>query len=307
MADILFTSRVALDPATGTLARNAQFQVYAIDDTTYSTPLSITDPTGVPISAVRSTDQGVTEPFKAPEGHSQVVLRSGSYAIPIDSLDAIDKRLDGVEQSVQAAESSAASAAASAESAVRSVNGTFPDPTGNVEISVSGGGTGTGGDVTWGNLPGRPATFPPSGHSHPRSEISDATALGRQLLGATDAQSARAIIQAGTGNGTSNLTLGTSATTAAPGNHTHPQYVDQAQAAAIADARIAASGGGGGGGSILVWRYQSGAYPALPSTAPAGVALIHAIGPLQPSSVPSWVGNEPGQVPAEYIYNGGLT
>lgn len=306
MAGILFTSRVALDPATGTLVRNAQFQVYAIDDTTYSTPLSITDPTGVPISAVRSTDQGVTEPFNAPDGHDSVVIRSGGYAIPIESLEAIRGSVDAAESAAAAAESSAAAAAASVENAVRSVNGSFPDSSGNVEIATGGGGTG-GGDVTWSNLPGRPATFPPSGHSHTRSEISDATALGRQLLGATDAQSARAIIQAGTGNGTSNLTLGTSATTAAPGNHTHPQYVDQAQAAAIADARIAASGGGGGGGSILVWRYQSGAYPALPSTAPAGVALIHAIGPLQPSSVPSWVGNEPGQVPAEYIYNGGLT
>jgi hypothetical protein len=185
---------------------------------------------------------------------------------------------------------------------VRSVNGFAPDASGNV--AVSGGGDGS---TTWTTLAGKPSTFPPSGHTHPRSEISDATTVGRAVMGAVDAQAARAAIGAGTGSGTSNLVLGTTGTTAAAGNHTHAQYVDSAQAATIADERIAASGGTGGGGSILVWRYSSGAYPTLPATAPAGVALVHAMGPVAPSILPSWVGNASNQVPSEYVYNGGLT
>ncbi len=183
---------------------------------------------------------------------------------------------------------------------VLSVNG----QTGHVTVDT-GSGSG-GGSVTWGSLTDRPDTFPPSGHSHTRSEISDASALARQILGSATAQEIRQLIGAGTGNGTSNLALGATATTAAPGNHTHSQYVDQAQAASIADARIAANGGGSGGGSIMAWIYRSGAYPALPSTKPAGVLLIEARGPVAPSSVPSWVGNGADQVPLDYAYNGGL-
>lgn len=183
---------------------------------------------------------------------------------------------------------------------VLSVNG----QTGHVTIATGGG---EGGVSTWSGIEGKPDTFPPSGHTHTRSEISDASVLARQLLAAADAQTMRSLIGAGTGNGTSNLTLGTTSTTAAPGNHTHAQYVDSSQAAAIADARIAANGGGSGGGSIMAWIYRSGAYPALPSTKPAGVLLIEARGPVAPSSVPSWVGNGADQVPLDYAYNGGLS
>lgn len=184
---------------------------------------------------------------------------------------------------------------------VRSVNGETPDSAGNVVVAAGGDGT-----ATWSTLSGKPSTFPPSAHSHLRSEISDASTLGRSIMSAADAQAARNLIGAGTGNGTSNLALGTTATTAAPGNHGHAQYIDSAQAATIADERIAASGGGGGGGSILPWIYRSGAYPTLPATAPAGVMLVTARGPVAPSVLPSWVGNGPTQVPADYVYNGDL-
>lgn len=167
--------------------------------------------------------------------------------------------------------------------------------------SDSGGGEG-GTTATWSTLEGKPSTFPPSGHTHFRSEISDATVLARQILGALTPQDVRALIGAGTGNGTSNLVLGTTATTAAPGNHAHAQYVDSAQAADIADDRIALSGGGSGGGSIMAWIYRSGAYPALPASQPLGLQLILAKGPVAPSVLPSWVGNGPSQVPTEYTY-----
>lgn len=53
-------------------------------------------------------------------------------------------------------------------------------------------------------------------HSHPMSQISDATAFGRTLLAAADSAAARAAI----GAGTSNLVLGTGAANAMPGNKT---------------------------------------------------------------------------------------
>lgn len=53
-------------------------------------------------------------------------------------------------------------------------------------------------------------------HSHPMSQISDATAMGRTLLAAADSAAARAAI----GAGTSNLALGTGASNAMPGNKT---------------------------------------------------------------------------------------
>lgn len=192
-----------------------------------------------------------------------------------------------------------------AAESVRTVNGVGPDFQGNVVIE---GGSGGGGTATWQTLGGKPDVFPPSGHTHTRADLSDISTLARQVLAATTPQQFRALIEAGTGNGTSNLQLGTSATTAAPGSHTHSQYVDSSQAAAIADARIAASGGAGsGGGSVMAWIYRSGAYPSLPSSKPAGLLLIEARGPVAPSAVPSWVGNGADQVPLDYAYNGGLS
>jgi hypothetical protein len=172
-----------------------------------------------------------------------------------------------------------------------------------IEAGVIGGGGGGGTVASWSTLLGKPDTFPPSGHTHSPSEISGLSAAVRQALAAADAQAFRTAIGAGTGNGTSNLTLGTTSTTAAPGNHTHAQYVDQAQAASIADARIAASGGGGGGGTTLDWEYRSGAYPALPATKPAGVLRVHAYGPVAPSSVPSWIGPAVNQARLSYDYD----
>lgn len=56
-----------------------------------------------------------------------------------------------------------------------------------------------------------------SGHSHPSTDISDATATGRSVLTAESQAAARQAI----GAGTSDLTLGTSSSTAARGDHSH--------------------------------------------------------------------------------------
>lgn len=67
---------------------------------------------------------------------------------------------------------------------------------------------------TWANVSGKPASFTPSSHQHPVSEVSDSTAVGQALVTAADAASARTAI----GAGTSNLSLGTTASTAKAGN-----------------------------------------------------------------------------------------
>lgn len=80
----------------------------------------------------------------------------------------------------------------------------------NEFLKNNGGGGGEGGDIT-------------------ASQITDSTAIGRSVLTAATAAAARTAIGAGTGNGTSNLAIGTTSTTAKAGNY-------QPTAANISDA-----------------------------------------------------------------------
>lgn len=66
--------------------------------------------------------------------------------------------------------------------------------------------------------------WPAPQHSHPSTDVTDATPVGRAVLTSTDQATARAAIGAGTGNGTSNLAIGTTEGTAAAGNHGHTEY-----------------------------------------------------------------------------------
>lgn len=63
--------------------------------------------------------------------------------------------------------------------------------------------------------------YAPTSHNHTAANISDSTIIGRSVLMAADAAAARTAIGAGTGN--SNLTIGTTATTAKAGNY-HPTW-----------------------------------------------------------------------------------
>lgn len=56
---------------------------------------------------------------------------------------------------------------------------------------------------------------PPTAHTHPVAQVSDSTTVGRTLVTAADAAAARAAI----GAGTSNLTLGSTSTTAKAGDY----------------------------------------------------------------------------------------
>lgn len=190
----------------------------------------------------------------------------------------------------------------------------------DTEWVTPSGGSG-GGATTWDQISGKPATYPASTHTHTLSQLSDMSGLGRQVAGAGDAQTIRGLIGAGTGNGTSNLTLGTTASTAAAGNHTHTASSitftppSGMTATNVQDAIVQASqtGGGSGGGTntVYIWKQSGGAYPALPSTKPAGVEEVAARGAQSPiqlgAVIPSWIGAGTGKASLEYLYNPTLT
>lgn len=73
-----------------------------------------------------------------------------------------------------------------------------PGPTGATGATGATGPAGPAGTTDYTQLINVPATFPPSAHTHPASQISDSTATGRALMTATDAATARAAIGAGT-------------------------------------------------------------------------------------------------------------
>lgn len=88
--------------------------------------------------------------------------------------------------------------------------------------TVSGiSATGTASSTTYLRGDGTWSTPAGGGGTVTSANITDATTVGRNVLTATDAAAARSAIGAGTGNGTSNLTLGTTSSTAAAGNHVH--------------------------------------------------------------------------------------
>ena len=170
---------------------------------------------------------------------------------------------------------------------------------------------GTSGTADWSTITNIPSTFPPSAHTHPVSQVSDMTTVGRAVAVAPDAQTARAAIGAGTGNGTSNLILGTSSTTAAPGNHTHsaanliftPAAGNTATDVQSAIEQAMGTGSIGGASSIFVWQYAGGAWPVMPTTKPTGVLKVESEGPTQPTILPSWVGTGVGQATLYYEYS----
>ena len=90
------------------------------------------------------------------------------------------------------------------------------DVTGAVTgIEAADVGARPAGDVPWSDISGKPTAYPPETHTHTATQISDATTTGRNVLKATDAAAARSAI----GAGTSNLALGTTASTAKAGNY----------------------------------------------------------------------------------------
>lgn len=83
------------------------------------------------------------------------------------------------------------------------------------------GDQGDPGTTSWDGLTDKPTTFAPTAHAHLAADISDSTTTGRALVTAADQAAARSAI----GAGTSSLAIGTTAGTAAAGDHTHANYL----------------------------------------------------------------------------------
>lgn len=89
MADPIYTSAspIAVNPANGELIGGATFTVHAPDDTSFSTPLAVTDPnTGVAINPLRSNSNGTLPSFKVAGDLPRVKLKSGGFVTELISL-----------------------------------------------------------------------------------------------------------------------------------------------------------------------------------------------------------------------------
>lgn len=94
------------------------------------------------------------------------------------------------------------------------------------------------------------------------------------------------------------ITRYSSDTQAVDGTATDVAVTPHALAAALADITVLTN--------VLVLRWTGGAWPALPTTKPAGVSLILAIGPADTFTAQSWVGDAADQVPILFFPNADL-
>lgn len=87
MLDDYFDYTQAINPqGGGVLQHNAEAVVYAITDTTFSTPLPITDLNGIPMDKLRSGPNGVYPQFKVMTGETQVNVKSGDLVTRLTSI-----------------------------------------------------------------------------------------------------------------------------------------------------------------------------------------------------------------------------
>ncbi|HVH54482.1 MAG TPA: hypothetical protein VNA32_10185 [Actinomycetota bacterium] len=125
-----FPSRVAKDPTLDVLIKDGVGFIYALDDTSHSTPLSVTDRYGVSKPNVRTTFDGVTEEFFVLD-KPIVWWASGPYAFLIVSFtglrDAAVAAAADAASSLAAATAAAAAAAASATAATGPADATVAD------------------------------------------------------------------------------------------------------------------------------------------------------------------------------------
>lgn len=82
--DYIFPPRPAVDPLTGELAKNASLTPYAPSDTGFTTPLTIKDTSGLPVSVVRTNYLGLTETVTS-EDEPVLILKDGSFTTSIES------------------------------------------------------------------------------------------------------------------------------------------------------------------------------------------------------------------------------
>lgn len=86
MVQDYFDTPVAYNPDADQLVAGASFQVYAVTDTSLSTPLTPLDAvSGTPIANLRSSSIGVLPAFRVAGDPAQVILRSGTFTTRLTS------------------------------------------------------------------------------------------------------------------------------------------------------------------------------------------------------------------------------
>ncbi|MGQ7313365.1 hypothetical protein ACUOFU_16790 [Microbacterium arabinogalactanolyticum] len=82
-----FGTPIAYDPTQDRLVADATFTVHAIDDTSLSTPLPVTEPgSGAAIAELRSSSIGVLPDFRVAGDPAQVLIKSGSFVTSLTSV-----------------------------------------------------------------------------------------------------------------------------------------------------------------------------------------------------------------------------
>ena len=227
-----------------------------------------------------TNSQGLIEHFRGPD----------EYRLPLFVDSGAGQRAMLLPATVWAALVTMLTSGVTTDAVAAVVAGMFSGPQGTgvsvafdpgakkLTIAVTGAGGGTGGSVSWDTLSGKPTTFPPTSHTHPVSQVSDASDVGKAVMKAADAAAARTAIGAGTGNGTSNLTIGTTGSTAAPGNHAHAaSAVTFTPAGSLTATDVqaaiqqAATMGGGGSGTGVQRRNASESARGYPTTTPLDI------------------------------------
>lgn len=290
MATFRFPGYPAVDPSTNQVVRDAVGQVYAVTDTTFSTPLTVTDLSGVPMTSVKVGPLGVTEQFVTTD-QPEVNWKSGSFVIylwsPMSMIEATQSASASAALSASAAEASrqaAIQALAESSGVATFIPNTaegwavstvvlLPDQPGYAtntgEIRVGNGSSTWSGLPAWGGSGGGTASV---------DTLLGTGATGRNVMKAADQTTARAAI----GAGTSSLVIGTGATNAKAGNW-------QPAVAEVTGLGVELTN------RELLIRWQPGVgWPARPATYPFGALFISTNDPAAPA--PSDAALQPGDV-----------
>lgn len=253
MTDYWFEAEPAVTE-DGELVQGATLQAFALADTGDTTPLTVTLDDGTTGTTFTTTAIGLRPRFMVVD-HPRVRLRAGVYSKVVVSWEWLLEAALAAQLAAEQARDAAVEAASGAAA-----------PSG-IEGAPS----------TW------PNAFPPAPHVHRTADLMRAdgltplAAVVMALLAATDAQTARAAIGAGTSSQV--LVIGTQPGQVAAGDHSHSQYVTTDQLT------LALAGVGGGsayGSNMWAIAYVSGAYEAVPAfvTFANGYRFLVVAGPV---------------------------
>src|SRR5690606_44516 len=137
MVSYAYGPLVAYDPTAGVLVKSASGRVYALNDTSFVSPLSVTDLQGVTLTDIVSSADGVLPEFKV-DDHPSVMWKSGNFVLLLESVKGLQEAAEDAAAAAEAAQSAAEAAQLAAEEAAAN----------------SGGGSGGGGVTSHAALSG---------------------------------------------------------------------------------------------------------------------------------------------------------